>query len=180
MSPAGRAPSLAEAVRADGPPLAHTGGFGEPTCTECHAGEGVNDPQGSLRLSGLPPSYEPGRTYVLLVELERPGMTRAGFELAVRSESGAAPGAQAGRLAAADSAVAVRDTSSGVRYAMQTLAGSVVRPPAARWRMLWTAPSRGADSVVVNAAANAANDDNSPFGDFVYVRAWLIPPVRLR
>lgn len=172
--PAGSASAPPGAVHADGPPLAHTGGFGEPTCAQCHAGESVNDPQGALRLSGLPARYQPGRTYVLVVELARPGLTRAGFELSVRSEAGAVAGAQAGDLAATDGGVAVRDTSTGVRYAMQTLAGSVVSALVARWRVRWTAPQRGAGSVVANVAANASNDDNSPFGDFVYVGAWHI------
>ena len=92
------------AVHYDGPPIAHTGGFGEPTCRVCHQGEPLNAAGGTLRIEGLPGRYEPGRTYELVVVLRRDGMGRAGFELSARL---AGEGAQAGALAASDRRVRV-------------------------------------------------------------------------
>jgi len=63
--------AAARAANYDGPPVAHTGGFGEPTCQACHQGEPLNAPGGSLRIEGLPQRYEPGRAYTLTMVLRR-------------------------------------------------------------------------------------------------------------
>ena len=47
------------------PPPAHTGGFGEPTCLQCHFDGALNEPGGELRVEGLPEAYMPGETYTL-------------------------------------------------------------------------------------------------------------------
>ena len=38
----------------------------------------------------------------------------------------------------------------------------------ARWTVLWTAPSEEGGPVLLHAAGNAANDDGSQFGDYIY------------
>src|SRR2546428_12664528 len=68
----------------DGPPVAHTGGFGEPTCPACHQDEPLNAPDGSLRVEGLPRRYEPGRAYMPSGVLRRAGIARARFALSTR------------------------------------------------------------------------------------------------
>jgi hypothetical protein len=160
----------------DGPPPAHTGGFGEPTCRQCHADAELNDAGGSLVVAGAPGTYEPGRSYDLTVTLRRAGMLRAGFQLAVRFAEGDRAGTQAGTLAPADQCAKVlRDTLSGVLYAEHTLAGTAVTGDSARWVLRWTAPGTSGHPIVLHVAANAANDDDSPFGDFVYARAVQVP-----
>ena len=63
-------------------------------------------------------------------------------------------------------AVAAAD---GVTYAQHTEAGTALtRPGTATWTVEWRPPAAGATSVVFHAAANAANDDASEFGDFIY------------
>lgn len=164
----------------DGPPPAHTGGFGEPTCRVCHAGAALNDPGGDLVVAGAPTTYESGRTYELEVILRRAGMLRAGFQLAARFQGvGMVPGgAAAGVLAPADDrAAVVPHPASGVPYLGHAAAGTEVRDSAARWRFRWTAPDVVAP-VVFHIAANAANDDGSPLGDFVYTRAVLLAKTR--
>jgi hypothetical protein len=37
----------------------------------------------------------------------------------------------------------------------------------ARWTVVWTAPATGG-AVTFNAAANAANEDDSQLGDYIY------------
>jgi hypothetical protein len=93
------------------PAPGHTGGFDEPTCRACHFDQSVNDAEGSLTLDGVPQRVQPGKTYRLIVTLERPGLARGGFQLSARF----------------------------------------------------------ADGTLVHVAANAANDDDSQFGDFIYV-----------
>ena len=68
----------------DGPPAAVTGGFGEDSCLACHFENALNEPGGSLVLSGLPDSYEPGNEYALSLTLERPALRVAGFQLSAR------------------------------------------------------------------------------------------------
>lgn len=156
----------------DGPPPGHTGGFGEPTCLECHFDGPLNPPEGTVAVDGLPAWYVPGRTYALRVELRHPALVTAGFQLAVRFADGAEAGRQAGRLSAGEDAVdVVVVDSAGVAYAQHTRAGTVpASAGAAAWVVLWTAPETG-HPVVVHVAANAANDDASEFGDNVYAAA---------
>lgn len=165
----------AVAVFPDGPPPGHTGGFGEPTCHVCHFDGPLNGPDGALSVVGLPTSYQPGRTYTVRVELEHPELRRAGFQLAIRFAGGARRGTQAGSVNAGDgdAAVVVVD-SAGVAYAQHTQVGA--RPDlqgAAAWNVLWTAPE-AAGTVIVHVAANAANDDDSEFGDHVLAEALEI------
>jgi hypothetical protein len=149
-------------VHAEAPPAGHTGGFGEPTCVACHAEFPVNEAGGSLRLEGLPRSYEPGREYALSIVLEVPETVRAGFQIAARSTAGE----QAGSWAPLDARVSIVD-SAGIAYARNTRVG--VDPESshrASWQVAWIAPEGGA--VRIHVAANSANGDDSPFGDLVY------------
>jgi hypothetical protein len=147
----------------DGPPPGHTGGFREPTCRACHADNALNAPGGSLALSGLPAVYQPGTSYRLTVTLRRADLRRAGFQLAARFDSGVS----AGSLTPLDSSVAVTWSPAGVSYAHQTRTGSTRRETAA-WTLEWRAPDSAGTTVAFHVAANAANDDASEFGDFIY------------
>ena len=84
-SPAG---SRGHPAMRDIPPLAHTGGFGEPTCVACHMDGDLNDAAGSLTIEGVPARYEPGRRYRLTITVRHPDLRLAGFELASRYASG--------------------------------------------------------------------------------------------
>ena len=166
---------LAQGRYVTGPPPGHTGGFGEPTCYACHYDAEPNTGPGSLALRGLEAGYQPGATRRITVELASPGMRRGGFELAVRFASGPAAGQQAGTLRALDERVAVTD-SAGVQYAHHVEVGSdLVAPDTARWVLAWTAPEDGGDVVVFHMAANAANDDLSPFGDLIFTDSVRVP-----
>ena len=159
----------------DGPPPAHTGGFGEPTCAECHFGGPVNADPGTLTVA-LPEAYEPGGTYRISVELEHPQMAVAGFQLAVRFADGAREGRQAGSLRSVGPRSAVTaDTTTGVQYGHQTPAGAaLLGAGVTRWTLEWTAPHL-AGEIVVTVAANAANDDASEFGDDIYTTEAQVP-----
>jgi hypothetical protein len=94
-------------------------------------------------------------------------MTLAGFQLAARYRES---GAQAGTLEVAPDEAdrASVATASDVVYAFQRGGGSeVTGAPSASWVVLWTAPE-GGGPIVFNAAANAADGDDSVSGDYVY------------
>lgn len=152
----------------DGPPEAHTGGFGEPTCQTCHFGGELNAAPGRLEIRGLPEKFTPGQAYSLRVVLSRPEMPAGGFELAARfAEGGTGAGTQAGTLVALDDRADVFAAPNGISYAHHTRAGSDATGDSIVWQLRWTAPSR-AGRVVFHVAGNAADDDESPLGDHIY------------
>lgn len=154
------------------PPAAFSGGFGEPTCQQCHAGNPLNDAAGALELRGLPEDgYEPGRSYRLTVVLRRPGMARGGFEAAARFAAGADSAGQAGSWRTLDERTATTDGRHAT-YIHHTELGSDPSPDSASWTVEWTAP-QSAVPVAFNVAANAANGDGSSFDDYVYAKGWV-------
>ena len=168
------------AVRyADGPPLAHTGGFGEPTCLRCHA-DSPGDSAARLTLDGAPANCAPARTYPLTLRLVRAGMARAGFQMSARFTEGTGAGRQAGAFSPLDDRVQVvagltatpAGDSARVEYAQHSVAGTgLVAPDSAAWTLEWTAPER-VGAVALHVAANAANYDDSEFGDHIAVGAF--------
>lgn len=161
-----------------GPPIGHTGGFGEPTCHACHSSEDLNAPGGRLTVEGLPASYEPGREYDVRIVLTRVDMRRAGFQLTLRYAAGDSAGRQAGTVQGSlPRAVVVTERSSGIAYAQQTMEGSGLAGGTTSWTVRWVAPRPARGLVVLHVAANAGNDDNSPIGDYTYAdSARAVPP----
>ncbi len=171
-------PWSGRAPYADGPPPAHTGGFGEPSCRACHFDNPLNESSGSLTVSGMPERFTPSDRYQITVALTRPGMQRAGFQLAVRYAAGTRFGTPAGEVVATDSRVAVAAAPSGVPYAQHTIAGtSLDGADSTHWTVEWRAPAH-AGTVSLHVAANAANGDQSEFGDYIYVRELSAAPRR--
>ncbi|PYO85418.1 MAG: hypothetical protein DMD37_02810 [Gemmatimonadetes bacterium] len=170
---------LAFGLFKNGPPPAHTGGFGEPTCRECHFDADLNQPGGAVAITGAPDRYTEGRTYELAVTLRRAGMLRGGFQLAARFADGDSLGRPAGSVARIDARTAVVwDTITHVGYIEHTAVGSGVSNATARWTIRWTAPADPRGAVVFHVAANAANDDESPLGDFIYTTSLQVPAAR--
>ncbi len=160
-------PPAAAAYRA-GPPAGHTGGFGEPTCAACHFQDDDRTHPTALAVDA-PDPYRPGSTYDIRVTLTDPEAAAGGFQLTARFADGASAGRQAGTLCAVDSTVRIVGVEAGTEYAGHSPAGTGVRRPGrATWVVRWTAPAVGGD-VVFHAAGNAANDDDSEFGDRIHV-----------
>ena len=156
------------AFNPEGPPLGHTGGFGEPTCITCHEGSDLNAFGGRLTIEGLPNEYVQGERYLLTVLLEAEETDLAGFQLAARYGTGSEEGLNAGQIHPIDDRIAVSIGTNGVRYAHQTRQGSrMAASDSTSWSMEWIAPSTG-NSVVFHVAANSGNGDNSPLSDLVY------------
>jgi len=159
----------AGAYEPENPPAAHTGGFGEPTCQECHFDSDVNAGRGTIELD-LPAIVVPDTTYHITVRLTHPGMQRAGFMLSMRTPEGA----QAGLLRGRDERTTT--TAAGdVVYVHHSLAGTWVEGDTQQWTFEWNTGGLPNDAVVVvHVAANAGNNDASPFGDYVYAADRVI------
>ena len=155
------------------PPLARTGGFGEPTCGECHFG-GPARPTGTVSLGGVPERYRPGEAYTLELILVDTTARVGGFQIAARVADGPNAGTQAGTLCAIDARVIVAtDSATGVQYASHSIAAPA---DSLRWRLTWRAPASDAGGVVFHIAANAADDDDSPLGDAILTNTVATQP----
>jgi hypothetical protein len=159
------------AAYSEAPPPAHTGGFSEPSCHICHFDNPLNASGGSVAIRGIPDGYEAGQRYRITVAVGRAGAARAGFQLSARHAEGAKAGEQAGVFLAVDARADVTANSAGVQYAHHTRGGTALSASdSGSWVVEWIAPGRATvGPVVFNVAANAANDDNSELGDFIYV-----------
>lgn len=163
-----------EPAHVAGPPPAHTGGFGEPTCLICHLGSSLNEPGSELLIEGLGETYEPGATYRVTVRLLSFDMNAAGFQAAFRWVDGERAGESAGRARALDGRVSAgAPEGSGVEYIQHTAPGTPADGERAEWTFEWTAPSSGG-SVVLHVAANSGNGDNSPLDDLVFARTLIM------
>lgn len=178
------------AGHADGPPPGHTGGFGEPSCHRCHFDRPVNASGADVDVTGLPDAYRPGRSYRLEVRLRGAELERGGFQLSARCAGAGHAGRQAGVLEGDGSRVEIVEGTGepyrgaeNVEYARHTATGTKPTAPGeASWSVRWRAPrGRGGDgvgppagecgAVAVHVAANAANGDDSEFGDRIRLRS---------
>lgn len=151
---------------ADGAPPGFTGGFKEESCHACHFDFEPNTRPGEVSLKGVPERYVAGQQYPLTITLTRPGMRLGGFQLAARHPDGT----QAGTLqhgSGEDTRVKV-ETQGNVHYAGQRRPGAdPSAPDTATWTLVWTAPM-SSEPVTFSVAANAADNDESVRGDYVY------------
>ena len=94
----------------------------------------------------------------------------AGFQLSARYAAGDSAGAPAGELQPTDSTTAiVYHPATFVPY-LQHTHPAAIGGDGARWVFRWTAPARRPAPVAFHIATNAGNDDNSPLGDYVFLK----------
>ncbi|MFZ5608983.1 MAG: choice-of-anchor V domain-containing protein [Pseudomonadota bacterium] len=173
--------SAAGAARANpgGAPWGHAGApaaeaanrlIGAPAgadCTACHFDAPPLRNVPALGVNGLPTLVTPEGRYQLMVVLRAP-MVRAGFQLRVSDEKGKVLGV----LHAGDGRVEV-----GPEGARSTLAGATpLGLNVTHWSVEWIAPKTVQGPIVFSVAANAGNDDASPFGDKIYLYQTRVLP----
>jgi hypothetical protein len=133
----------------------------------CHVGNDENAFGGEVRIVGLPEEYTPGAEILLTVVLSAAETEVAGFQVAARFSEGGIAGLNAGALSPIDDRSAISD-SSGVAYIHQSRTGATTLDDSgSSWSFTWIAPESGLP-VVLHAAANSGNGDNSPLGDLVF------------
>ncbi len=147
-----------------GPPNSRTNAPGEGNCTACHASFPLNSGTGTLSVSGVNGSYEPGQSYDLVVSLDDPNASRWGFEFTVIGDDGL----EIGSLTSQNSHTQISSTSTR-SYAKQTSAGTQNGTTGGvTWTVLWTAPALGQGDASIYMAGNAANGNFSTSGDRIY------------
>lgn len=151
----------------------------ELTCnsTGCHAGNALNDAQGTFQILDVPSSYVPGQVYTIRVSLSRPGNIRFGFQLTALDQNGD----NAGTLASTDSRTftiaADPGAYAGRNYIEHTTSGSAQSSTNQNiWTVRWTAPASSGGKITFYAAGNAANNDSSVIGDFIYTTSAVMRP----
>lgn len=152
-----------------------TGGFGELTCHSCHFDYDLNmTDRGSLAVDGLNDFYIPGHTYEITVTIQSEQLEVGGFQMTSRFEDGSQAGTfnwDGDRLRWTPS------IESDVQYIQHSREGtSVTSPRTVEWSFYWTAPDSDVRPVRFNIAANAGNDDDSSFGDWIYTKEFQLIP----
>jgi hypothetical protein len=166
----------------EGPYPNVTGGFGEQSCHLCHLDNPINAPGGAVTLDGVPAIFVAGQTYPITVTINREGLRRGGFEIAARFAGGRQKGKQAGSWRPLDARVqlipgAVDKVLTFVQH--NQIGSRAATPGTNTWTVEWTAPpasASGLGPVQFNVAANASNNDDSPLGDFIYLKAARSAP----
>ncbi len=149
-----------------GPPNFATGAPGESTCgvVGCHGN--LNIGGGSVSLTA-PSSYRPGDTIDIIVNLQMLGQKRWGFE-ATALDSLDNP---VGSILVTDSSrTQLSVTVNSHEFIKHTTAGTDagVLNQAPGWSFRWVAPAEGTGSVTFYVAGNAANNDSTNLGDYIY------------
>jgi len=147
-----------------GPPDGRTGAPGESTCVACHDDFALNSGTGTLTVSGIGATYEPGQVYDLAVSLADPDASRWGFEFTMLNGAGVSVGALESidantQTSTAGDRVYGKQTSTGTQLGTTEQAG---------WTMRWTAPGAGTGDVSIYLAGNAANGDFTNDDDRIY------------
>lgn len=172
---------MAAAAFKEGPYPNVTGGFGEQSCHLCHLDNPINDADGSLTVAGVPTSFKPGETYPVTITLTRDDLRRGGFEIAARFASGRQRGRQAGQWTVRDARAQLIPgaVDKALTFVQHNLAGSRTATRGVNtWTVDWTAPPGAGAPVQFNVAANASNNDDSPLGDYIYVKTVRSSPAR--
>jgi hypothetical protein len=154
----------------NGPQDGKTGAPGENNCTQCHSSFPLDSGAGGWWEwnFGELLEYDAGETYNLTFEIFDPQAMRWGFEITFID----AAGDQAGILSSVDGNTQVSSSVQGGhlrQYGKQTSAGTASgTADGTTWDMTWVAPASGAGAVTLYGMANAANNNGSSSGDYIY------------
>ena len=147
----------------------------------CHTSFRLNDPSGSVSVSGLPSAWDAGQTYPLTVTIQRSNQRAFGFQLSAVVD---ATNRQAG--------------SFGIAGNVQVICGSLTSVPAScgntsaiqfaehrspqsgsgmgTFTVNWTAPADASlGAIRFNVAGNAANGDGTNQGDYIFTNIYRVP-----
>jgi hypothetical protein len=157
-------------AKAEGPDRGYTGAPGDlGDCTACHDTFVVaNVGAGRVTIGSNPAVYQPGQAYTLTVTVQDPKAHRWGFQMTAIDDSGNSAGIFA--PLGSDTQIALNGFDPmGRQYIEHTQLGTFPGTSGGHtWQVGWTAPSSDIGTVRFYAAGNAANDDNTNQGDYIY------------
>jgi len=110
-------------------------------------------------VEGLPATVLPGATYELSIRFDHDAAI-AGFLAAIEAN-----GQGAGKMTAPGEELEAQNHE--IRSSAPVLGDAV-------WTFRWTAPEPLSLPIILNIAANASNDDQSPFGDRIHFHAVML------
>lgn len=128
------------------------------SCAACHFDREPIGRSPSLMLTGLPEMAAPGEVYELMLRFDVAGAPETGFLLS----------ATTGAFEAIDDLLEANENEIRSTKPSSPANGTVV------WRFLWRAGESADEAVIFRAAANAADGDQSPFGDKIHFRKFEI------
>lgn len=146
---------------------AFTGGFGEETCRSCHFDYELNPEGGTLSISRISNKIWAGKTIEIKIMVERKELGAAGFQLSARYEDGS----QAGRfmIEGNERIMFSNSVPDSLQYVQHSAEGTKPSDKNKNsWIVQWQAPEKAQRNVIFNIASNAANGDQSEFGDFIF------------
>ncbi len=170
--------SLASAIEADGK-AGRTGAPGEMTCRQgCHSSFQLNSGGGSIVLNA--PSmnnweYVPGNSYPMSVTVSQTGVGLFGFALGALTDNGT----NAGTLVITDPSrthIKTAFVGSVERNNVTHRALGGLDADASTFDFVWTAPDVNVGPVSFHFAGNAANQDWTPDGDYIYTGSQVATP----
>lgn len=154
---------------------AFTGGFGEETCRSCHFDYDLNPEGGSLNVTGIPKKISGRERLNIEVTVEREALGASGFQLSARYPDGS----QAGSfdIAGKDRIMFSTSVPDSLEYVQHSEAGTEpTEENSSSWILIWKVPESVSGPIIFNIIANAANGDQSEFGDFIYAREIKVQP----
>lgn len=153
---------LATSFYPSGSPGGKTGSPGDgANCTQCHSGT-TQSATGWIS-SDIPANgYVPGNTYTITLVASHPGAALYGFEMTSEDVSNAKKGV----FASTSGATQALSSGNSITHHFN---GTTPSNDSIMWSFNWTAPVAGTGDVTFYAAVNAANGNNSPSGDQIYL-----------
>jgi hypothetical protein len=162
-----------------GPSPSFTGAPAENNCTVCHVTNPVNTGTGSIQILGVPANYAPGQEIEITVKAEKEDAVVYGFQLTAVDPNGGTPGTFSIQPESVPRMQIVPFTNdifsrTYVQHTVDGLTGTQFGLNS--WTFRWIAPTQAVGQVSFHAAANAADGDGSPSGDFIYTTSASTQP----
>lgn len=177
-------PALIYAYRL-GPDPGHTGAPGDQTCaiSGCHVGTALNGGGGNVTLtSAAGTTYTPGQQQTLTITITDSKAKIYGFQMTARLDSNPTGGQAGDFIAGAQQMVLcargdlkpngklcpANESIEFIEHNQPFTSNTI--------NVTWTPPSSDAGSVTLYVAVNAANNDNTNFGDHIYTTQLTLSP----